>query len=64
VHLRGRAVQVDPIKATLKPQGTKRLKLNYDEILSNFAFKVNLRRYFVVTIHQPGRGFHSCTFRL
>jgi hypothetical protein len=29
-------VQVDPIKPTLKPPGTKRLKLNYDELLSKF----------------------------
>jgi len=41
----GRAVQVDPIKPTLKPPGTKRLRLKYDEPLSNFAFKINLRRY-------------------
>jgi len=38
-------VQVDPIKPMLKPPGTKRLKLKYDELLSNVAFKFNLRRY-------------------
>ena len=38
-------MQVDPIKPTLKPPGTQRLKLKYDEVLSNFAFKFNLRRY-------------------
>jgi hypothetical protein len=38
-------VQVDPIKPTLKAPGTKRLKLQYDEPLSNFAFNFNLRRY-------------------
>jgi len=32
-------------KRTLKPPGTKRLKLQYDEPLSNFAFKFKLRRY-------------------
>jgi hypothetical protein len=42
---RGRAAQVDPIKPTLKAPGTKRLKLKYDEPLSKFAFKFNLRRY-------------------
>ena len=42
---RGRAVQVDPIKATLKAPGTKRLKLKCDEPLLSFAFKYNLRRY-------------------
>jgi hypothetical protein len=38
-------VQVDPIKPTLKAPGTTRLKVKYDERLSNFAFKFNLRRY-------------------
>jgi len=37
-------VQVDPIKPTSKAPGTRRLKLNYDEPLSRFAFKFNLRR--------------------
>jgi hypothetical protein len=31
--LRGRAVQFDPIKPTLKASGTKRLKLAHDEVL-------------------------------
>ena len=38
-------MQVDLIKPTLKAPGTKRLKLKYDELLSNVAFKFNLRRY-------------------
>jgi len=38
-------VQVAPIKPTLKPTGTKRLKLNYDILFSTSAFKFNLRRY-------------------
>jgi hypothetical protein len=38
-------VQVDPIKPTLKAPGTKRLKLEYDELLSMFGFKFDLRRY-------------------
>ena len=29
----------------MKPPGTKRLKLQCDEPLSDFAFKFNLRRY-------------------
>ena len=29
----------------LKAPGTKRLNLNYDALLSSFAFKINLRRY-------------------
>jgi len=38
-------VQVVPIKPTLKAPGSKRLKLNYDVPLSDFAFNFNLRRY-------------------
>ena len=37
-------VQVAPIKPTLKAPGTKRLKLEFDELLSNFAFNFNTRR--------------------
>jgi len=33
----GREVQVDPIKPTLKPTGTKRLKLKCDVLLSTSA---------------------------
>jgi len=42
---RGNAVQADPMKPTLKPPGTKRLKLKHDEWLSNVAFSFILRRY-------------------
>ena len=51
----GRAVQVDPIKPTLKAPGTKLLKLKCDKPLSNFAFKINLRRYTMgpVSMHGP-----------
>ena len=49
----GWAVQVDPIKPTLKPPGTKLLKLKYDEPPSNFAFKSNLRRYVQVWYPVP-----------
>jgi len=48
--VRGRAVQVDPIKPTLKAPGIERLKLKYEELLSNFGFKFNLRRYSVCGI--------------
>jgi len=41
----GKAVQVEPIKSKLKPPGTERLKQKYDNLLSRFAFKYNLRRY-------------------
>ena len=36
-------MQVDRIKPKLKPLGTERLKLKYDEPPSNFAFEFNLR---------------------
>jgi len=41
----GKAVRVEPIKPSLKAVGTKRLKLKYYKLLSNFAFNFNLRRY-------------------
>jgi hypothetical protein len=41
----GRAVQVDPVKLTLKAPGSKRLTLKYDGLISTFAFNFNLRRY-------------------
>jgi len=41
----GRAVQVDPIKPTLKAPGSKRLKLQHEKLLSNFSFNFDLRRY-------------------
>jgi len=44
-YVRGRAVQVDPIKSVWKAPGTKRSKLRCDAPLSNFALSFNLRRY-------------------
>ena len=44
-------MQVEPIKPVLKAPGSMLLKLRYDGPLSNFAFKVNLRRY-----NEGGRG--------
>ena len=41
----GRARQVDPIERTLKAPGPEYLKLEYDKLLSTFAFKFNLRRF-------------------
>ena len=38
-------MQVDPIKPTFKAPGSKRLKQEYNESHSNFAFKFNLRHY-------------------
>ena len=45
---RGRAVQVDPIKPTLKAPKFQLLELEHEEVLSNCGFKVKLRRYTVV----------------
>jgi hypothetical protein len=44
-HHHGTPVQVDPIEPKLKLPGTERLKLKWDEPLTIFAFKFNLRRY-------------------
>ena len=38
-------MQVDPIEPKVKPPGSERLKLKCDVLLSNAAFKFNLRRY-------------------
>jgi hypothetical protein len=38
-------VQVDPINPTVKAPGAMRVKLICDILLSNSAFKFNLRRY-------------------
>ena len=38
-------MQVDPMKPKLKPPGYQGLKLEFAGLLSNFAFKFNLRRY-------------------
>jgi len=43
-------VQVDPIKPMFKALGTKRLRLNYADLLSSFAFKFKLRRYGMGTL--------------
>jgi len=50
------AVQVDPIEPNLKLPGTKRLKLKCDILLSNFAFKFNLRSYSVGGPRAGARG--------
>jgi hypothetical protein len=50
----GRAVHVDPITPKLKPPGTKRSKLNCDELLSSFAFKFDLRRFIADACARAG----------
>ena len=52
----GRAVQVDPMKPTLKAPGPQRLKLEFDGMLSNFAFTFNLRRYTMARWAGNGGG--------
>jgi len=42
---RGSAVQVDPMQPTLKPPGTKHLKLKCDEVVYFFAFNFKLCHY-------------------
>ena len=49
-------MQVDPIKPTLKAPGTKRLKLEYYEMLSRFAFEFNLRRCTQVAPREETSG--------
>jgi len=43
--VQGAAVHFDPIKPTSKAPGTQRLKPQYDELDSSFAFNLNLRHY-------------------
>ena len=43
-------MQHDPIKSTLKPPGTKLLKLTKDERLSSLDFDFNLRRCITVVL--------------
>ena len=58
---RGGAVQVYPIKPTLKAPETKRLKLNYDVTLSKFAFKFNSRRYTEVKAGKADQAVPAVT---
>ena len=55
-HL-GRTVQIDPMKPVLKAPGSMLLKLGNDAPLSNFAFKLNLRRYTsLLAEHRQHKG--------
>jgi hypothetical protein len=49
----GRAVQVDSIRTVFKAPVSKRLKLEQEKSLSNFAFDVSLRRYMSAIIIMP-----------
>ena len=44
----GRAVHLDPMKPTLTAPGSRRSNLEHENLLSNFAFNFNLRRYSLV----------------
>ena len=60
-------VHVAPIKPSLKAHGSKLLRLNEDELLSNFGFKFNVRHYnlrSIVSRAADGWGLHSYTFQL
>jgi len=46
------------MKPNFKAPGTKRLKLNCDILLSNYAFKIKLRRYSPVK-HGRKLGFRK-----
>jgi len=66
----GSAVQVGPIKPTLKAPGVKLLKPTYGEALSILALNFNLRRYstgnnkHMLLGGDGGRGLHSSTLQL
>jgi len=57
-------VQVDPIKPRLKAPGYGRLKLKYDNLLSSFAFKFNLRRYNVEMCVDASCDLSNCKITL
>jgi len=61
----GRAVQVDPVKPTLKAPGYKHLKLKHDKPPSNYAFKFNLRRFTLgcFNLHGGSWGWWGWTAR-
>jgi len=52
-------VHVDLITPTLKAPGMKLSKLKYDEMLSSFAVKFNLRRYDMVLDGKAARARDS-----
>jgi len=43
------------MKPTMRAPGTKLVKLEYDKLISNFAFKFNLRRYTTAVIRLRAR---------
>jgi len=61
---RGRAVQVRPIKPTMKAPGPERLKLNNDNLLSTFAFSstcaASARRYVDARVWRRAAATGEC----
>ena len=53
-------MQVEPMKSKLKAPGAKRLRLNYYNLLSNFAFNLNMRRYTEVQNQADAAGVIQC----
>jgi hypothetical protein len=51
------------MKPVLKATGAKRLKLKYDEPLSNYASNFNLRRYVAATVDWRRRSDSTHTRR-
>jgi hypothetical protein len=45
--------RLNPVDARVESAGIKRLKLRYDEPLSNFAFNFSLRRYIKAAASSP-----------
>ena len=56
-------MQVDPIKPTLKPLGTKHLKPKYDKPLSSVPFNFNLRCYSQVGVDEVEGGAASVSVK-
>jgi hypothetical protein len=62
---RGRVVQVESVNPASKASGINCLKLDYHKLLSNFAFKFNLRLYDVVAcapVDLVTRGVKAGTY--
>ena len=47
-------MQIHPIKSTLKVPGSNRLNLKYGQLVSVFAFNINLRRYMKASLVALG----------
>jgi len=59
VRLLVRRWKVEPMKSKLKAPGTKRLKLNYDNMFTSFAFNSNLGRYLLAAMEGVGLAYRE-----